>query len=120
MKTLAALFAASMLLATAVSAQTFLPQQPEPPGPVKIPDAPQLPYHFDTQITGANGEQFGNVSAVALRPNGNLLVFNRNPAIMMVDMIHWRKRLRSYKSQYRHEPACSRGPLWQYLGEQLP
>ena len=32
-----------------------------------------------------NGEQFGNVAAVALRPNGNLLVFNRNPAIMMVE-----------------------------------
>src|SRR5882762_9224323 len=85
MKYLATLFAASLLFSTAVSAQSFLPQQPEPSGPVQIPDAPQLPYHFDTQITGAHGEQFGNVSAVALRPNGNLLVFNRNPAIMMVE-----------------------------------
>ena len=85
MKYFARLFAASLLFSTAVSAQTFLPQQPEPPGPVQIPDAPQLPYHFGTQITGANGEQFGNVAAVALRPNGNLLVFNRNPAIMMVE-----------------------------------
>ncbi len=85
MKYIASLFAVSLLLSTAVSAQTFLPQQPEPPGPVQIPDAPQLPYHFGTQITGAHGEQFGNVAAVALRPNGNLLVFNRNPAIMMVE-----------------------------------
>src|SRR3954464_4037914 len=85
MKYLAKLLAASLLLSTAASAQTFLPQQPEPPGPVQIPDAPQLPYHFGTQITGANGEQFGNVAAVAIRPNGNLPVFNRNPAIMMVE-----------------------------------
>src|ERR1700748_2384903 len=85
MKYFARLFAASLLFSTAVSAQTFLPQQPEPPGPVQIPDSSQLPYHFGTQITGANGEQFGNVAAVALRPNGNLLVFNRNPAIMMVE-----------------------------------
>src|SRR5882757_8373514 len=85
MKHFARLFAASLLFSTAASAQAFLPQQPEPPCPVHILDAPQLPYHFGTQITGASGEQFGNVSAVALRPNGNLLVFNRNPAIMMVE-----------------------------------
>src|SRR5258705_10510506 len=82
MKYFARLLAASLLLSTAASAQAFLPQQPEPPGPVQIPDAPQLPYHFGTQLVGANGEQFGNVAAVALRPNGNLLVFNRNPPIM--------------------------------------
>src|ERR1700749_2074506 len=80
-----AVIAASLMLATAAWAQTAPKQQPEPPGPVHIPDAPQLPYHFGDQITGASGEQFGNVSAVALRPNGNLLVFNRNPNIMMVE-----------------------------------
>jgi DNA-binding beta-propeller fold protein YncE len=85
MKHLAKLIAASLLLSTAAMGQAFLPQQPEPPGPVKIPDAPQLPYHFSDQITGAHGEQFGNVAAVAIRPNGNLLVFNRNPNIMMVE-----------------------------------
>jgi len=85
MKHFAKLLAASLLFSTAAVAQAFLPQQPEPPGPVKIPDAPQLPYHFGTQITGVNGEQFGNVAAVAVRPNGNLLVFNRNPNIMMVE-----------------------------------
>jgi hypothetical protein len=77
------LLAASVLFSTAALAQAFLPQQPE--APMKVPDAPQLPYHFGTQITGANGEQFGNVAAVAIRPNGNLLVFNRNPNIMMVE-----------------------------------
>jgi len=83
MKYFTRLLAASVLFSTAALAQAFLPQQPEPP--VKIPDAPQLPYHFGTQITGVNGEQFGNVAAVAVRPNGNLLVFNRNPNIMMVE-----------------------------------
>jgi hypothetical protein len=85
MKLFVRLLAASLLFSTAAMAQAFLPQQPEPPGPVPIPDAPQLPYHFDTQILGVGGERFGNVSAVTLRPNGNLLVFNRNPAIMMVE-----------------------------------
>ena len=85
MKFFAKLFAASLLLSTAAMAQTFLPQQPEPPPPIPIPNAPQLPYHFDTQILGVGDERFGNVSAVTLRPNGNLLVFNRNPAIMMVE-----------------------------------
>src|ERR1700753_23986 len=85
MKHLAKLIAASLLLSTAAMAQSFLPQQPEPPGPVPIPDAPQLPYHFSDQITGANGEQFGNVAAVGIRPHGNLLVVKLNPAIMMVE-----------------------------------
>jgi hypothetical protein len=83
MKYFTRMLAASLLFSTAALAQAFLPQQPEPP--FKQPDAPQLPYHFSTQITGASGEQFGNVAAVAIRPNGNLLVFNRNPNIMMVE-----------------------------------
>ena len=58
MKYFTRLLAASVLFSTAALAQAFLPQQPEPP--MKVPDAPQLPYHFGTQITGANGEQFGN------------------------------------------------------------
>ena len=49
------------------------------------PDAPMLPYHFAPRPVAPNGEKFGNVSAVALTPAGNLLVFNRNPAIMMVE-----------------------------------
>ena len=34
---------------------------------------------------GAHGEKFGNVASVAFTPHGDLLVFNRNPAIMMVE-----------------------------------
>ena len=59
--------------------------QPAPPGPPKIPDAPQLPYHFGARPAAPNGEKFGNIAAVGLMPNGDLLVFNRNPAIMMVE-----------------------------------
>ncbi|HEX4271620.1 MAG TPA: hypothetical protein VHZ32_09540, partial [Rhizomicrobium sp.] len=59
--------------------------QGEPPGPVQIPDAPKMPYHYGARPVAPNGEKFGNVAAVALMPNGDLLVFNRNPAIMMVE-----------------------------------
>jgi len=85
MNKIAEFLAAAMLLSTAASAQTFIKQQPEPPGPVPVPDAPQLPYHFGKRPVAPNGEQFGNVAALALRANGNLIVFNRNPAIMMVE-----------------------------------
>lgn len=81
-KKFAGLLAAALLLPLAASAQTP-PQQPEPP--IVIPDAPELPYHFGARPIAPNGEQFGNVAALALRPNGNLIVFNRNPAIMMVE-----------------------------------
>ena len=53
--------------------------------PVPTPDAPMLPYHFAARPAPPNGEKFGNVAAVALTPQGHLLVFNRNPAIMMVE-----------------------------------
>lgn len=79
------LLTAAMLLAMPALAQTPFPTQPEPPGPVKIPDAPQLPYHFGARPVAPNGEKFGNVAAITVLPNGDLLVFNRNPAIMMVE-----------------------------------
>jgi hypothetical protein len=49
------------------------------------PDAPMLPYHFAPRPMAPKGEVFGNVSAVALTPQGNMLVLNRNPTIMMVE-----------------------------------
>src|SRR5258708_16946559 len=116
MKYFARLLAASLLFSTAASAQAFLPQQPEPPGPVHIPDAPQLPYHFGTQITGANGEQFGNVAAVALRPNGNLLVFNRNPAIMMVEYDPTRTKVfRVFNPNIAMNPHALRGDRYGHI-----
>jgi len=82
----AGLMAAALMAAPAIAQQfNALPVQPEPPGPVQIPDAPQLPYHFGKRPVAPLGEQFGNVAAIALMPNGDLLVFNRNPAIMMVE-----------------------------------
>jgi streptogramin lyase len=58
--------------------------QPAPSDLGVEPDAPELPYHHGKQPEAPNGEAFGNVAAVALMANGDLLVFNRNPAIMMV------------------------------------
>ena len=89
MKKLMGLLAGVMMLAPAAWAQDTKyndgPVQGEPPGPVVIPNAPQLPYHFGARPVAPNGEKFGNVAAITLMPNGDLLVFNRNPAIMMVE-----------------------------------
>src|SRR3954466_13208807 len=117
MKKLAALLIGGRLLLPTAWGKTAPTQQPEPPGPVHIPDAPQLPYHFGDQITGANGEQFGNVSAVALRPNGNLLVFNRNPNIMMVEYDPTgTKQLRVFNPNIAMNPHAlrvdSHGNIW--------
>ena len=61
-------------------------QQPEPAGLTDVPaGATELPYHFAARPVAPNGEKFGNVAAVAYLPNGHLLVYNRNPAIMMVE-----------------------------------
>lgn len=80
---LAALLASSTAFA---QPSPFGPRvQPDPPGGIRIPDAPQLPYHFGTKPQPPNGEKFGNVSSLTLKNNGNLLVFNRNPAIMMIE-----------------------------------
>jgi sugar lactone lactonase YvrE len=46
---------------------------------------PQLPYEFTPRPVAPNGEQFANIGSVALMPNGNLIVFNRNPAIQMIE-----------------------------------
>ncbi len=91
--------------------------QGEPPGPVQIPDAPKLPYHYGTRPVAPNGEKFGNVAAVALMPNGDLLVYNRNPAIMMTEYrSHRHESDPGVQSQYRDEPARLRvdrhGNIW--------
>ena len=63
---------------------------------VKAPDAPKLPYHFVTGPTPPAGQRFGNVSAIALTPEGHLLVFNRNPIFMMVEFDAAGKFLRTF------------------------
>ena len=75
---IAKLFVAFLLaVATPALAQTAPDRgkaQPAPPGPLKIPDAPQLPYHFGQRPVAPLGEKFGNVAAIALhaewRPSG--------------------------------------------------
>jgi len=49
------------------------------------PDAPMLPYHFVPGPVAPAGQKFGDVSAVALTDQGHLLIFDRNPALMMVE-----------------------------------
>jgi DNA-binding beta-propeller fold protein YncE len=58
---------------------------PASAAPIPVPTAPALPYHFGERPAPPLGEKFGNVAAVAFTPEGHLLVFNRNPAIMMVE-----------------------------------
>jgi len=58
---------------------------PRPTPGLHPPDAPLLPYHFVARPVAPNGEKFGNTSDVALTEAGHLLVFNRNPNIMMVE-----------------------------------
>ena len=52
---------------------------------LRPPGAPALPYHFVSQPAPMPGQKFGNVAGVALTPEGHLLAFNRNPAMMMVE-----------------------------------
>jgi hypothetical protein len=46
---------------------------------------PMLPFKFGVRPVPPLGLKFGNVAAVAFTPEGHLLVFNRNPAIEMVE-----------------------------------
>jgi hypothetical protein len=63
---------------------------------LRPPDAPTLPYHFVTQPAPMPGQKFGNVSGVALTPQGHVLVFNRNPVMMMVEYDAQGKFLRTF------------------------
>jgi DNA-binding beta-propeller fold protein YncE len=63
---------------------------------LKPPSAPALSYHFVGQPAPMPGQKFGNVSGVALTPEGHLLVFNRNPTMMMVEYDAQGKFLRTF------------------------
>src|ERR1700757_4263379 len=80
-----ALSAAAFLAGPATAPFAALAVQPQTPRPGKIPDAPQLPYHFGERPVAPLGEKFGNVAAITLMKNGDLLVYNRNSDIMMVE-----------------------------------
>jgi len=51
---------------------------------VHPPSAPPLPYHFVTPPAPMPGQKFGNVSGVALTPEGHLLVFENGNNIRIV------------------------------------
>ncbi len=63
------------------------------PANISVPTAPtappagvpMLPFKFGARPVPPLGQKFGNVAAVALTPEGHLLVFNRNAAIEMVE-----------------------------------
>src|SRR5438067_7697160 len=69
---------------------------PTPTPGLHAPDAPALPYHFAQRPQAPYGQKFGNIASVALTPQGHLLVFNRNPQIMMVEYDGNGKFLRSF------------------------
>ena len=69
---------------------------PNPTPGLHPPDAPILPYHFVARPKAPNGQEFGNIASVALTPQGHLLVFNRNPVIMMVEYDEQGKFLRTF------------------------
>lgn len=57
---------------------------------------PMLPYKFTARPKAPDGQEFANIGSVALMPNGNLIVFNRNPAIQMVEYTPDLKLVRTF------------------------
>jgi DNA-binding beta-propeller fold protein YncE len=83
---------------------------------LRPPDAPPLPYHFVTPPAPMPGQKFGSVSGVALTPQGHLLVFNRNPVMMMVEYDASGKLLRTFNPNIAINPHAMRvdryGNIW--------
>ena len=69
---------------------------PRATDPLKPPNAPPLAYHFVPGPAAPEGKKFGNVGSIALTPQGNLIVFNRNPEIMMAEYDPSGKFLRAF------------------------
>lgn len=90
----------SLILASPTLAQKGTPNshivQPTPTPGRPIPDAPMLPYHFVKGPRPPAGQKFGNVSAVSVLPNGHIVVFDRNPVIMMMEYDANGKFLRAF------------------------
>jgi DNA-binding beta-propeller fold protein YncE len=69
------------------------------PGPTPgnhPPDAPMLPYHFVAKPMPPDGQKFGNVSGVALTARNHLIIFDRNPSLMMAEYDEKGKFVRSF------------------------
>jgi streptogramin lyase len=87
-----------------IAAQAQVQDRPEDPRTGRTgqtPDlqplaAPELPCAYVAGPQAPNGEKFGNIGSVALLPNGNLVIFNRNPAIQMVEYTPDMKFVRAF------------------------
>lgn len=91
-------FGSAQALAQASEASQINPHIVQPtatPG-LHPPDAPLLAYHFVPGPQPPYGQKFGNVSAVALTATGHLIVFDRNPVIMMIEYDKNGKFLRTF------------------------
>src|SRR5262245_13220817 len=94
MKKLTALLLVTVVVSPVVRGQSHTPGDsgPDPANiaaataPVAPPaGVPMLPFHFGTRPAPPLGQKFGNVAGVAFTREGNLLVFNRNAQIEMVE-----------------------------------
>jgi DNA-binding beta-propeller fold protein YncE len=70
--------------------------QPSPTPNLQPLAVPTLPYAFGKNLTEANGQRLANVGSIALTPSGNLIVFNRNPVIQMVEFDPTGKAVRAF------------------------
>src|SRR5215813_6748465 len=94
MNKLALLLLVTLLGSPVVSGQSHTPGNggpdpaniPAPTAPTAPPaGVPMLPFHFGTRPAPPLKQTFGNVAGVAFTREGNLLVFNRNAQIEMVE-----------------------------------
>jgi len=121
-KTITALLSITALVAMgAVSVAQAQPRHPHVVSPVPTPnlqplDAPQLNYRFVQGPQAPGDQKFGNASSAGLLPNGNLVVFNRNPQIMMVEYDPNGKFIRSFNpgiARFTHGLRIDRhGNIW--------
>jgi len=96
MKRPALLLLLSVCVTSAVSGQNPSPTPGDfGPDPANIPaptaatappaSVPGLAFHFGARPVPPLGQKFGNVAAVAITPEGHLLVFNPNAPIQVVE-----------------------------------
>src|SRR5262245_40649954 len=94
MKKLTALLLLTVFGAPVVRGQSHTPRDSGPdPANIAVPTAavappagvPMLPFRVGTRPTPPLGENVGSVAGVAFTQDGNLLVFNRNAQIEMVE-----------------------------------
>jgi DNA-binding beta-propeller fold protein YncE len=83
---------------------------------LQTPPAPELPYAYVPGPQPPYGQKFGAIGSVALMPNGNLIVFNRNPIIEMVEYTSDLKFVRAFNPGLAGHPHGLRtdrhGDMW--------